>query len=145
MSDSICFMLSELSASLEAMSLHYMKQKYLFHRWHEVHINMFHVFALAYLTTGFYGLRYYFAAVLRATSAGVYLNESVYNVSLRMCSVSTFVFKFIKIIYRYTKRSGTWNMFPFAVVWQEFISPLYECFFFYLCHSFFGWYFDNNS
>ncbi len=73
----------------------------------------------------FHGLHYYFSAVLRATSM------SVYTVSLHMCGVSTFVFKFLKFIYRYAKWSRTWNMFLFPVAWQEFKSPSYECFCFF--------------
>ncbi len=64
---------------------------------------MFHVFALAYLTTG--------STVLRATGARVYHDASVHTVSLRMRSVSTMVFKFLKIIYGYAKQNGMWNMF----------------------------------
>ncbi len=44
---------------------------------------------------------------------------SVYTVLLRMRGASTFAFKFFKIIYRYAKQSGIWNMFLFLVVWQE--------------------------
>ncbi len=60
----------------------------------------------------FYGLPYYFSTVLRAAS--------VYTVPLRMRGASTFTFKFLQIIYRYKKWSGTWNMFLFLVMWQEF-------------------------
>ncbi len=52
----------------------------------KVEFNMFHVFTLVYLTTGFYGLPYYFSPVLQATSA------SVYTVPLRMYGASTFAF-----------------------------------------------------
>ncbi len=91
----------------------------------------------------FYGLLYYFSAVLRAASTrvyhnasvSVYCNKNVYIVSLRMCGVSTFAFKFFLIIYKYAKRSATWNMFLFLVVWQEFKSPW--CFpFFNMFHVF---------
>ncbi len=43
--------------------------------------------------------------------ATAYCNASVYTVSLRMRGASMLVFKFFKIIYRYSKRSGTWNIF----------------------------------
>ncbi len=56
-------------------------------------------------------------------------NASVYTISLRMCGMSTFAFKFFKIIYWYAKQSGTWNIFLFLVVCQEFKPPSYECFF----------------
>ncbi len=49
--------------------------------------------------------------VYRNTSASVHCNASMYTVSLRMRSTGMFVFKFLKIIYRYVKWSGTWNMF----------------------------------
>ncbi len=68
-------------------------------------INMFHVFALAYLLLVFYCLHYYFVAVLRAACMRVYHNVSVYIKLLSMCSVSTFAFMFFKIIYRYVKQS----------------------------------------
>ncbi len=55
-------------------------------------INMFHVFALAYLTIGFYDLTYYFSTVLRATSMSLYCNASVYTILLRMRGASTFAF-----------------------------------------------------
>ncbi len=64
----------------------------------------------------FYALPYNFPTVLQATSARVCCNASasVYTVSLRMFGTSTFAFKFFKIIYRYAKRSRTWNMFFFS-------------------------------
>ncbi len=85
----------------------------------------------------FYSLPYYFSTVLRVasarvycdTSVSVYCNVRVYTVSLCMCSVSTLAFTFFKIIYIYAKRSGTWNLFLFLVVWQEFKSLSYKCFF----------------
>ncbi len=85
----------------------------------------------------FYGLPYYFSTVLWTmsarvscdTSASVYHNASLYTVPLRMQGASMFTFKFFKIIYRYAKWSGTWNMSLFLAVWQKFKSPSYECFY----------------
>ncbi len=77
----------------------------------------------------FYGLPYYFSTVLRAESSSMYCNASVYIISLDMCGVSMFEFKFFLNIYRYMKQSRTWNMFLFLVMWQEFKSLSYECFF----------------
>ncbi len=85
----------------------------------------------------FYGLPYNFSTVLRATSGrvyhntstSVYCNASIYSASLCMPGASEFPFRFFKIIYRYVNWIGTWNMFLFLVMWQEFESLSYECFF----------------
>ncbi len=57
-------------------------------------INMFHVFALAYLTTGFL-----LPTLLFFRS---FASASVYTVPLYMCGASTFAFKFLQI-NRYAK------------------------------------------
>ncbi len=65
--------------------------------------NMFHVFALAYLTTGFLWSTLQFFHC--------FASASVYTILLRMRGASMFTFKFLQIIYRYLKWSGheTWS------------------------------------
>ncbi len=91
-----------------------------------VQVNMFHVFVLAYLTTGFLWPTLLFSHCFASRKhecvpwrKWVYCNASVYTVSLHMCGVSRFVFKIFKIIYRYAKPSGTRTMFLFFLIGKK--------------------------
>ncbi len=78
----------------------YLIQKFFFFRSSiSLQINMFHVFALAYLTNVFLWLPCYFSSVLRATSVRVNRSASAY------CKASyTFIAKYTKMIAKCEKQ-----------------------------------------
>ncbi len=83
-------------------------------------IDMCHVFALSYHSTGFLcpTLEFFHC----------FASRECVHCTLCMRSEGTFAFKFLQI-NRYMKWSGTWNMFLFLVRWQEFLSFFLKFFF----------------